>query len=185
MTKPEVFIVGAARTPIGRAYKGALADMRPDDLAAQVVRAALDQVPELDPASVVDLMLGCGAPGGEQGFNMGRVVATLLGLDTVPGTTITRYCASSVQTARMAMHAIAAGEGYTIVDAAGVRRASAQAWEKYWQEGAAVDFTGSTDPRAARPRPRGRCAAGSCGPATAPTARPCARSAGGPGGSRR
>jgi acetyl-CoA C-acetyltransferase len=120
---PQAVIVAAARTPIGRAYKGALADMRPDDLAAQVVRAALDQVPELDPASVVDLMLGCGAPGGEQGFNMGRVVATLLGLDTVPGTTITRYCASSVQTARMAMHAIAAGEGDVFI-AAGVEAVS-------------------------------------------------------------
>ena len=134
---PQAVIVAAARTPIGRAYKGALADMRPDDLAAQVVRAALDQVPELDPASVVDLMLGCGAPGGEQGFNMGRVVATLLGLDTVPGTTITRYCASSVQTARMAMHAIAAGEfaafaeeylgRYRAVDE-GVRREQKERW---------------------------------------------------------
>ncbi|MXP23491.1 acetyl-CoA C-acetyltransferase [Gordonia sp. HNM0687] len=120
---PEAVIVAAARTPIGRAYKGAMKDMRPDDLAAQAIRAALDQVPALDPHSVRDLMLGCGAPGGEQGFNMGRVVATLLGLDDVPGTTITRYCASSVQTARMAMHAVRAGEGDVFI-AAGVEAIS-------------------------------------------------------------
>lgn len=119
----DAVIVAAARTPIGRAYKGALKDMRPDDLAAAAVRAAVDQLPELDPRDIKDLMLGCGAPGGEQGFNMGRVVATLLGWDTVPGTTVTRYCASSVQTARMAMHAIRAGEGDIFV-AAGVEAIS-------------------------------------------------------------
>ena len=120
---PQAVIVAAARTPIGRAYKGALKDMRPDDLAAHAVRSALRQVPELDASTVRDLMLGCGAPGGEQGFNMGRVVATLLGLDTVPGTTVTRYCASSLQTARMAMHAIRAGEGDVFI-AAGVEAVS-------------------------------------------------------------
>jgi acetyl-CoA C-acetyltransferase len=120
---PEAVIVAAARTPIGRAYKGALKDMRPDDLAALAIGSALSQVPELDASTVRDLMLGCGAPGGEQGFNMGRVVATLLGLDTVPGTTITRYCASSLQTARMAMHAIRAGEGDVFI-AAGVEAVS-------------------------------------------------------------
>jgi acetyl-CoA C-acetyltransferase len=120
---PEAVIVAAARTPIGRAYKGALKDTRPDDLAAHAVRSALSQVPELDATTVRDLMLGCGAPGGEQGFNMGRVVATQLGLDTVPGTTVTRYCASSLQTARMAMHAIRAGEGDVFV-AAGVEAIS-------------------------------------------------------------
>ncbi|MBS9376391.1 acetyl-CoA C-acetyltransferase [Rhodococcus sp. B50] len=120
---PEAVIVAAARTPIGRAYKGGLKDMRPDELAAHVVRAAVDQVPQLDPSSVRDLMLGCGAPGGEQGFNMGRVVSTLLGWDSVPGTTVTRYCASSVQTTRMAMHAIRAGEGDVFI-AAGVEAIS-------------------------------------------------------------
>jgi acetyl-CoA C-acetyltransferase len=120
---PDAVIVAAARTPIGRAYKGALRDMRPDDLAAHAVRSALDQIPELDASTVRDLMLGCGAPGGEQGFNMGRVVATLLGLDGVPGTTIARYCASSLQTARMAMHAIRAGEGDVFI-AAGVEAVS-------------------------------------------------------------
>jgi len=120
---PEAVIVAAARTPIGRAYKGVLKDLRPDDLAAHVVRSALDQVPELDASTVRDLMLGCGAPGGEQGFNLGRVVAVQLGLDSVPGTTVTRYCASSLQTARMAMHAIRAGEGDVYV-AAGVEAVS-------------------------------------------------------------
>jgi acetyl-CoA C-acetyltransferase len=120
---PEAVIVAAARTPIGRAHKGALKDTRPDDLAAHAVRAALDQVPELDASTVRDLLLGCGSPGGEQGFNMARVVATLLGLDGVPGATVTRYCASSLQTARMAMHAIRAGEGEVFV-AAGVEAVS-------------------------------------------------------------
>lgn len=114
---PEAVIVAAARSPIGRARKGSLKDMRPDDLTIQMVRAALAQVPALDPAEIDDLMLGCGLPGGEQGFNLGRVVSVLLGLDSVPGTTITRYCASSVQTTRMAMHAIRAGEGDVFVSA--------------------------------------------------------------------
>ena len=95
---PEAVIVAAARSPIGRAFKGSLASIRPDDLAVQMVRAALAQVPQLDPAEVEDLMLGCGLPGGEQGFNMARVVAVLLGMDRMPATTITRYCASSLQT---------------------------------------------------------------------------------------
>ncbi len=114
---PEAVIVAAARSPIGRASKGSLAGMRPDDLAAQLVRAALDQVPELEPAGIEDLILGCGLPGGEQGYNMARVVAILLGLDTVPGTTVTRYCSSSVQSTRMALHAIRAGEGDVFVSA--------------------------------------------------------------------
>lgn len=110
-------IVATARSPIGRAGKGSLRDLRPDDLAATIVRTALDQVPELDPKQIDDLYLGCGLPGGEQGFNMGRVVATLLGLDTLPAATVTRYCASSLQTTRMAFHAIAAGEGDVFVSA--------------------------------------------------------------------
>jgi acetyl-CoA C-acetyltransferase len=107
----EAVIVAAVRSPIGRARKGSLKDVRPDDLAATIVRAALDRVPELDPADVDDLLLGCGVPGGEHGFNLARVVAVLLGYDQFPGTTLTRYCASSLQTTRMAMHAIRAGEG--------------------------------------------------------------------------
>jgi acetyl-CoA C-acetyltransferase len=114
---PEAVIVAAARSPIGRARKGSLVGMRPDDLTVQMVRAALDQVPALDPTEIDDVMLGCGLPGGEQGNNLGRVVSVLLGLDTVPGTTITRYCSSSVQTTRMALHAIKAREGEVFVSA--------------------------------------------------------------------
>ncbi|QJY45023.1 acetyl-CoA C-acetyltransferase [Pseudonocardia broussonetiae] len=114
---PEAVIVAAARSPIGRAFKGSLTSLRPDDLAVQVVRAALAQVPELDPATVDDLMLGCGLPGGEQGFNMARVVAVALGYDSMPGTTVTRYCSSSLQTTRMALHAIKAGEGHVFISA--------------------------------------------------------------------
>jgi acetyl-CoA C-acetyltransferase len=114
---PEAVIVSTARSPIGRAAKGSLKDVRPDDLATAVIRAALDKVPALDPHDIDDLMLGCGLPGGEQGFNMGRVVAVQLGYDFLPGTTITRYCSSSLQTTRMAAHAIKAGEGAAFVSA--------------------------------------------------------------------
>jgi acetyl-CoA C-acetyltransferase len=113
----EAYIVATARSPIGRAYKGSLRDLRADDLAARMVEAALAQVPALDPARIDDLILGCGLPGGEQGMNMGRIVAVLLGLDGVPGTTVTRYCSSSVQSTRMAFHAIKAGEGDVFVSA--------------------------------------------------------------------
>lgn len=114
---PEAVIVATARSPIGRAFKGSLTDLRPDDLTATIVRAALDKVPALDPTDIDDLMLGCGLPGGEQGYNMGRVVSVLLGMDHLPGTTITRYCSSSLQTTRMAMHAIKAGEGEVFISA--------------------------------------------------------------------
>jgi acetyl-CoA C-acetyltransferase len=114
---PEAVIVAAARSPIGRAGKGSLREMRPDDLTVQMVRAALDKVPQLDPSDIDDLLLGCGLPGGEQGFNMARVVAVLLGYDHLPGATITRYCGSSLQTTRMAFHAIKAGEGDVFVSA--------------------------------------------------------------------
>lgn len=114
---PEAVIVATARSPIGRAFKGSLKDMRPDDLTARIVQAALEKVPALDPADVDDLMLGCGLPGGEQGFNMARAVAVLLGYDHLPGTTVTRYCSSSLQTTRMAYHAIKAGEGDVFVSA--------------------------------------------------------------------
>ncbi len=114
---PEAVIVAATRSPIGRAGKGSLVDVRPDDLAATIIRSVLDQVPALDPADIDDLHLGCGLPGGEQGYNMARVVAILLGHDHLPGTTITRYCSSSLQTTRMAFHAIKAGEGDVFVSA--------------------------------------------------------------------
>jgi acetyl-CoA C-acetyltransferase len=114
---PEAVIVATARSPIGRAGKGSLVSIRPDELTAQIVRAALDKVPQLDPAQIEDLMLGCGLPGGESGFNMGRVVAVRLGMDHLPGCTITRYCSSSLQTTRMAMHAIRAGEADVLISA--------------------------------------------------------------------
>jgi len=114
---PEAVIVAAARTPIGRAHKGSLASIRPDDLGTQVVRAALAQVPALEPARLDDLMLGCAQPAGEQGYNLGRAVAVGLGFDSLPGTTVHRYCASSLQTTRMAFHAIKAGEGDVFISA--------------------------------------------------------------------
>ncbi|MFE3002583.1 acetyl-CoA C-acetyltransferase [Nocardia sp. NPDC059246] len=114
---PEAVIVAAARSPIGRANKGALQDVRPDDLAVQMVQAALAQVPELDPADIDDLVLGCGKPAGEAGYNLARVVAVLAGLNSVPGTTINRFCSSSLQSTRMALHAIKAGEGDVFLSA--------------------------------------------------------------------
>jgi acetyl-CoA C-acetyltransferase len=120
---PEAVIVAATRSPIGRAFKGSLASLRPDDMATQIVKAVLAKVPELDPDTVEDLILGCGLPGGEQGFNMARIVSALAGLHDVPGTTVTRYCSSSLQTIRMATHAIRAGEGDVFI-AAGVEAVS-------------------------------------------------------------
>ncbi|MFF8958973.1 acetyl-CoA C-acetyltransferase [Streptomyces sp. NPDC014894] len=114
---PEAVIVSAARSPIGRAFKGSLKELRADDLTATIVRAALDKAPGLDPRDIDDLMLGCGLPGGEQGFNLGRIVAVQLGMDHLPGCTITRYCSSSLQTSRMALHAIKAGEGDVFISA--------------------------------------------------------------------
>ncbi|KDN83209.1 acetyl-CoA C-acetyltransferase [Kitasatospora cheerisanensis] len=114
---PEAVIVSAARSPIGRAFKGSLKDIRPDDLTAQIIGAALAKVPELDPRQIDDLMLGCGLPGGEQGHNLARIVAVQMGMDYLPGATITRYCSSSLQTTRMALHAIKAGEGDVFVSA--------------------------------------------------------------------
>ncbi|MDQ1600591.1 MAG: acetyl-CoA C-acetyltransferase [Actinomycetota bacterium] len=114
---PEAVIVATARSPIGRAMKGSLVDVRPDHLAATIVRAALDKVPGLDPRTLDDLMLGCAEPEAKQGVNMARRVAVSLGYDTLPGTTVNRFCASSVQTSRMAFHAIKAGEGHAFVSA--------------------------------------------------------------------
>ncbi|MBS9535655.1 acetyl-CoA C-acetyltransferase [Mycobacterium sp. M1] len=114
---PEAVIVSTARSPIGRAGKGSLVSIRPDDLATQMVRAALDKVPALDPHDIGDLMMGCGQPGGASGYNIGRVVAVELGYDFLPGTTVNRYCSSSLQTTRMAFHAIKAGEGDAFISA--------------------------------------------------------------------
>jgi len=114
---PEAVIVATARSPIGRAFKGSMTSIRPDDLTVQMIKAALAKVPALDPADVEDLILGCGLPGGEQGYNMARVVAVMLGYDSLPGTTITRYCSSSLQSTRIAYHAIKAGEGDVFISA--------------------------------------------------------------------
>ncbi|KAA1418815.1 acetyl-CoA C-acetyltransferase [Nocardioides humilatus] len=113
---PEAVIVSAARTPIGRANKGSLKDFRPDDLTALIANAALAKIPALDPTTIDDFYLGCGLPGGEAGNNMARIVTSLMGYE-IPGATITRYCSSSVQTSRMAFHAIKAGEGDVFISA--------------------------------------------------------------------
>ncbi|HEX3981655.1 MAG TPA: acetyl-CoA C-acetyltransferase [Acidimicrobiales bacterium] len=120
---PEAVIVATGRTPIGRANKGSLVECRPDDLAALVIREVLAKVPELDPQSVEDVLMGSGQPGGEAGYNVGRVAATLAGMPNVPGVTVNRYCSSSLQTIRMAVHAIRAGEGDVFI-AAGVETVS-------------------------------------------------------------
>jgi len=112
-------IVATARSPIGRAFKGSMTEIRPDDLSAQIVNKVLEKVPELPPEEIEDLIMGTGSPGGEQGFNIGRATAVLAGLGDVPGTTVNRYCSSSLQTIRMAAHAIKAGEGDAFI-AAGV-----------------------------------------------------------------
>jgi acetyl-CoA C-acetyltransferase len=114
---PEAVIVSTARSPIGRAFKGSLKDMRPDDLTVKMVQAALAKVPGLDPKDITDLHLGVGQPAGESGFNLGRVVAVQAGLDHLPGVTVNRYCSSSLQTTRMAFHAIKAGEGDAFISA--------------------------------------------------------------------
>jgi acetyl-CoA C-acetyltransferase len=139
---PEAVIVSTARSPIGRAFKGSLKDVRPDDLAAAVVTAALAKIPALDPALVDDLYLGCAEPWGEHGSNMARVVAVLAGYDHLPGATINRFCASSVQTTRMAFHAIRAGEGDIFISA------GVEAVSRY------VDFAGAGGSKADWQNPR-------------------------------
>src|SRR5690349_7394578 len=120
---PEAVIVATARTPIGRANKGSLTECRPDDLSGTIIKALLDKVPALDPQTVEDVIWGCGQPGGEAGYNVARVAALLAGLPNVPGVTVNRYCSSSLQTIRMAAHAIKAGEGDVFI-AAGVEAVS-------------------------------------------------------------
>ncbi len=110
MPMTDAVIVALGRSPIGRARKGSLVDVRPDDLAAHVVTKVLEKIPELDRGDIEDLICGCGLPGGEQGHNIGRVISILARLD-VPGVTVNRYCSSSLMTTRMAKHAIEAGEG--------------------------------------------------------------------------
>ena len=120
---PEAVIVATARSPIGRANKGSLATLRPDDMSAQIVKALMAKVPQVKASDVEDLIMGIGQPAGEGGFNIGRMVAILAGLDDVPGVTVNRYCSSSLQTIRMAAHAIKSGEGDCFI-AAGVETVS-------------------------------------------------------------
>ena len=112
---PEAVIVAHARSPIGRAAKGSLKDIRPDELSRQMVEAALAKVPELDPALIEDIHWGIGQPGGQGGYNIARVIAVELGHDHIPGVTVNRYCSSSLQTTRMALHAIKAGEADVLI----------------------------------------------------------------------
>jgi acetyl-CoA C-acetyltransferase len=119
----EAVIVATARSPIGRANKGSLVSLRPDDMSAQIVRALMAKVPQVKADDVDDLMMGIGQPAGEGGFNIARVTAILAGLDNVPGVQVNRYCSSSLQTIRMAFHAIKAGEGDCFI-AAGVETVS-------------------------------------------------------------
>jgi len=120
---PEAVIVATARTPIGRANKGSLVECRPDDLSAGILKALLEKVPALDPETVEDVIWGCGQPAGEAGYNVARIAAILAGVSQAPGVTVNRYCSSSLQTIRMAAHAIKAGEGDVFV-AGGVETVS-------------------------------------------------------------
>ena len=121
---PEAVIVDAVRTPIGRAFKGSLTGIRPDDLGAFAVDSLLDRNPEVSPDDVEDLICGCGLPQGEQSFNVARIIGLLSRLpDSTTGTTVHRYCASSLQAIRIAAHAVKAGEGHTFI-AAGVEHVS-------------------------------------------------------------
>src|ERR1700709_2385602 len=136
---PEAVIVDAVRTPIGRAVKGSLKDVRADDLAAVPLKALVERNPEVDFAETDDLMMGCGLQAGEQGYNIGRNAALLSGIDHhVPATSVNRFCASSLQTARMAFHAIKTGEGDTYI-AAGVEAVSRAV------PGAAFEFNHAVD----------------------------------------
>ena len=153
---PEAVIVSAARSPIGRAFKGSLREVRPDDLGVQVLKAALAKVPALDPRDIDDLMLGTAEPAGTSGYNLARVVAVLAGFDHLAGTTVNRYCASSVQTTRMAYHAIKAGEGDVFISA-GVETVSQAPL------GIADDLPNTRNPLFAEAEARGEKAAGGGG----------------------
>ena len=162
---PEAVIVATARSPIGRAYKGSMTQLRPDDLVATIVEAAMAKVPRLTADLIDDLHLGCGLPGGEQGFNMARVVCNLLGWTQVPGTTVTRYCASSLQTTRMAFHAIKAGEGDAFVSA-GVEMVSR------FVHGSSDSHEGTRNPRFDEARRRTRRTAENGAPSWEPSELP-------------
>ncbi|MCH2411990.1 MAG: acetyl-CoA C-acetyltransferase [Acidimicrobiales bacterium] len=148
----EAVIVATARTPIGRAGKGSLVEARPDDMSAFIIGDVLGKVPALPPEQVEDVIWGTGQPGGEQGYNVARVAALLAGLDA-PGVTVNRYCSSSLQTIRMAAHAIRAGEGDVFV-AGGVECVSR------YQYGAADNGPPTAQFAAAESRTAGRAGEG-------------------------
>jgi acetyl-CoA C-acetyltransferase len=157
---PEAVIVATARSPIGRAGKGSLTSIRTDDLAAQILRAVMDKLPGLPAEQVEDVIMGCGQPAGEAGHNVARVAGILAGLGHVPGVTVNRYCSSSLQTIRMAAHAIRAGEGDVFI-AAGVECVS--------RYGAgASDTPGSTNPVFNEARERSTLRAGGGQPTWTP-----------------
>ena len=141
---PEAVIVATARSPIGRAYKGSLIEVRADDLAAHAINALMEKVPEVERSSVNDVMLGCGLTHSEQGFNLARPASLLAGMpDTVPATTVNRFCASSLQTIRMAFHAITVGEGDTYI-AAGTESVSRTYGKGFDSEDLNPRFTDNT-----------------------------------------
>jgi acetyl-CoA C-acetyltransferase len=143
---PEAVIVATARSPIGRAYKGSLIEVRADDLAAHAINAVMEKVPEVERSSVNDVMVGCGLTHAEQGFNLARPASLLAGMpDTVPATTVNRFCASSLQTIRMAFHAIKVGEGDTYV-AAGTESVSRTYGKGFDSEDLNPRFTDSSRP---------------------------------------
>jgi acetyl-CoA C-acetyltransferase len=143
---PEAVIVATARSPIGRAYKGSLIEVRADDLAAHAINAVMERVPEVERSSVNDVMVGCGLTHAEQGFNLARPASLLAGMpDTVPATTVNRFCASSLQTIRMAFHAIKVGEGDTYV-AAGTESVSRTYGKGFDSEDLNPRFTDSSRP---------------------------------------
>ena len=143
---PEAVIVATARSPIGRAYKGSLIDVRGDDLAAHAINALMEKVPQVERSSVNDVMLGCGLTHAEQGFNLARPASLLAGMpDTVPATTVNRFCASSLQTIRMAFHAITVGEGDTYI-AAGTESVSRTYGKGFDSEDLNPRFTDSSRP---------------------------------------
>ena len=143
---PEAVIVATVRSPIGRAYKGSLVDVRGDDLAAHAINALMEKVPQVDRSSVNDVMLGCGLTHAEQGFNLARPASLLAGMpDTVPATTVNRFCASSLQTIRMAFHAITVGEGDTYI-AAGTESVSRTYGKGFDSEDLNPRFTDNTRP---------------------------------------
>jgi acetyl-CoA C-acetyltransferase len=141
---PEAVIIDAIRTPIGRAIKGSLRDIRADDLAAIPLRALVERNPGVDFSKTADIMMGCGFPDGEQGYNIGRNAQLLAGIDHhVPAVTVSRFCASSLQTIRMAFHAIKAGEGDQYI-AAGVECVSRGAAQTFPLMNPRIDGTNGT-----------------------------------------